>query len=161
MDSGSSSPGGEPRCRRRAVISRDIGEHCPSISRRGDRWLEDCHGGSEPAWIWFDGGTIDWQAAGSTTHVHMGSLESDHPPVSAHDVDYVTGAGMMLRSKMVRSVGLLPDDWFLYFEETAYNVLAKRRGWRTMINPRFACAISKGLRASSPRGTTSTTSSGN
>ena len=94
------------------------------------------HGGSEPSRIWFDGGTIDWQAAGSTHHVHMGSLESDHPPVSAHDVDYVTGAGMMLRSKMVRTVGLLPDDWFLYFEETAYNVLAQRRGWRTMINTR-------------------------
>ena len=90
----------------------------------------------------------------------MGSLESDHPPVSAHDVDYVTGAGMMLRSKMVRSVGLLPDDWFLYFEETAYNVLAQRRGWRTMINPRSRLRHFKRSTGELPRGTTSTTSSG-
>jgi len=42
----------------------------------------------------------------------------------------------LLRSRMLSDVGLIPEDWFLYFEETAYNLRAQRRGWRTMVDPR-------------------------
>jgi hypothetical protein len=94
------------------------------------------YGGVEPAKIWFDGGIIDWEASGSPSHLHMGHMEAVWPAGRAYDVDYVTGAGMLLRTKMVREIGLIPDEWFLYFEETEYNLRAQRAGWRTMVNPR-------------------------
>jgi GT2 family glycosyltransferase len=105
----------------------------PDAGILGSRIL---HGGSEPSRVWFDGGIIDWDAAGATTHLHMGALESEQESFGPYDVDYVTGAGMLLRSRMLADVGLIPEDWFLYFEETAFNVHARRRGWRTMVDPR-------------------------
>ena len=95
---------------------------------------------SDPTRIWFDGGIIDWHQSGATTHLNLGSLESEHAPTWPYDVDYVTGAGMLLRTRMIVDIGLIPEDWFLYFEETAYNVIAQRRGWRTMVDPRYASA---------------------
>ena len=94
------------------------------------------HGGSEPTRIWFDGGIIDWEQGGATSHLNMGDLESEHRLTGPYEVDYVTGAGMLLRSRMIDDVGLIPEDWFLYFEETTYNVLAQRSGWRTMVDTR-------------------------
>lgn len=94
------------------------------------------YGGSEPAKIWFDGGVIDWSAHGATTHLHIGALEADHPPGEPFDVDYVTGAGMLLRRRMLDAIGLIPHDWFLYFEETDYNITAQEAGWRTLVDPR-------------------------
>jgi hypothetical protein len=66
----------------------------------------------------------------------MGGLEVDYPARLPYDVDYVTGAGMLLRVAMIRQVGLIPEDWFLYFEETEYNLRARDAGWRIMVDPR-------------------------
>jgi len=105
----------------------------PNAGILGSRIL---YGGVQPSKIWFDGGTIDWTAAGATKHLRMGALESESPPIPAYDVDYVTGAGMLLSRRIIANIGLLPEEWFLYFEETDYNLRAQRAGWRTMVNPR-------------------------
>ena len=105
----------------------------PNAGIIGSRIL---YGGSSPAKIWFDGGLIDWNASGSTSHLHMGAVEANHPPSTAYDVHYVTGAGMLLRVAMLRQIGLIPEEWFLYFEETDFNLRAREAGWRTMVEPR-------------------------
>ena len=115
-----------------SILARTARLH-PDAGILGSRIV---HGGSEPPRIWFDGGVIDWQRAGATSHRNMGAFESEHAPSGPYEVDYVTGAGMLLRSRMIADVGLIPEDWFLYFEETTYNVLAQRRGWRTMVDSR-------------------------
>ena len=109
------------------------GHRHPDAGIVGSRIL---YGGSNPAKIWFDGGIIDWETSGSPSHLLMGALEADHAPGFPYDVDYVTGAGMLLRVAMMRHVGLIPEDWFLYFEETEYNLRVQEAGWRTMVDPR-------------------------
>lgn len=93
------------------------------------------HGGSDPARIWFDGGRFDAAGNGATGHVNDGRLEADTPPTGARDTDYVTGACLLLRADAVRHVGLLPEDYFLYFEETDYCRRLAGAGWRLVIDP--------------------------
>lgn len=93
------------------------------------------YGGSHPPRIWFNGGLIDWDRGGSPSHRHSGEpyLDGDQGPIV--DVDYVTGASMMVRATVFASIGLLPEDYFLYFEETDYNVRARRVGWEIIVQP--------------------------
>lgn len=53
------------------------------------------------------------------------------PPLAleAHPIDWVAGASMMVRRAVFEAVGLLDEEYFLYFEETDFCLRARRAGW--------------------------------
>ncbi len=52
-----------------------------------------------------------------------------------HEIDWVAGASMMVRRAVFDAVGLMDDDYFLYFEETDFCLASKRAGWRCWYVP--------------------------
>jgi GT2 family glycosyltransferase len=44
-------------------------------------------------------------------------------------VDWVTGAAMMIRKEVLSEVGLLDDGYFLYFDEVDFCFRARQAGW--------------------------------
>jgi N-acetylglucosaminyl-diphospho-decaprenol L-rhamnosyltransferase len=59
------------------------------------------------------------------------------PPLvqSAHRIDWVAGASMLVRRALVEEIGLLDEGYFLYFEETDYCLRAARAGWECWYVP--------------------------
>ncbi len=57
----------------------------------------------------------------------------------AHDwersVDWVVGACMLVRSETVRQVGGFDERFFMYAEETDWQLLMRRAGWEIMFTP--------------------------
>lgn len=47
----------------------------------------------------------------------------------ACQVDWLPGASMMIRREVFESVGLMDEEYFLYYEETDYCLQAKKAGW--------------------------------
>lgn len=43
--------------------------------------------------------------------------------------DWVAGASMMIRREVFESIGLLDEDYFMYFEEVDFCLRAKQSGW--------------------------------
>lgn len=86
--------------------------------------------------IWFDGGVVDATTWGNTSHLHNGAQVASTPPSAPRDVDYVTGAALLIAAPVIRAVGLLPEHYFLYFEETSYCRDVAAAGWRVLIEPR-------------------------
>jgi GT2 family glycosyltransferase len=83
-----------------------------------------------------DGGVVDPSRHGATSNRNAGRRVLDVPPSGPRDVDYVSGAALLLRRSMLESVGLLPEDYFLYFEETEYCRTVQCAGWRTVVDDR-------------------------
>jgi GT2 family glycosyltransferase len=52
------------------------------------------------------------------------------------DSDYVDGGCVMLRRAMIEEIGLLREDFFLYYEDTEYALRARDRGWQVRLCPR-------------------------
>ena len=50
-------------------------------------------------------------------------------------VDWVTGAAMMIRAEVFEDVGLLDDGYFLYFDEVDFCLRARRAGWTAYYVP--------------------------
>jgi N-acetylglucosaminyl-diphospho-decaprenol L-rhamnosyltransferase len=50
-------------------------------------------------------------------------------------VDWISGANFMIRSEVIDRVGLMDDQYFLYFEETDYCRRAQRFGWECWYVP--------------------------
>ena len=89
-----------------------------------------------PETVWFDGGVVDENNAGETRHMHQGREVAKVAGPVARDVDYVTGASLLTRRTVLETVGLLPEDYFLYFEETHWCRDVRRAGWRVMVEQR-------------------------
>lgn len=48
---------------------------------------------------------------------------------SPQPIDWVPGASMMIRREVFDSIGLMDEDYFLYYEETDFCLQAQRAGW--------------------------------
>jgi len=77
--------------------------------------------------IWFAGGKVNtW--TGITKHI--GIKEED---VGQYDqvkeVDYITGCSLFFRRDILETVGYMHEDYFLYYEETEWNIRVKQKGW--------------------------------
>jgi GT2 family glycosyltransferase len=50
--------------------------------------------------------------------------------IRSGQVDWVTGACMLVNSEMIAAIGGMDEDFFLYYEEVAFSRAAQQRGWR-------------------------------
>jgi GT2 family glycosyltransferase len=73
--------------------------------------------------VWSDGGTFN-KFTGSTHH-RIDDPDTEPP----RPVDYVVGAALMARAEVFEEVGLLDDDFFIYYEETEFCHRARQHGW--------------------------------
>ncbi len=53
-----------------------------------------------------------------------------------HCADWLAGASLMMKTALVEDIGLMDEDYFLYFEEVDYCLQARRRGWEIWYVPR-------------------------
>lgn len=92
-------------------------------------------GGSDPPTIQFAGGHIDWAGGVVAESIGRGKPLSTRPQRDPYVVDYVAGTSMLVRRRVFDEVGVLPERYFLYFEETDFQVTAARKGWKSVLNP--------------------------
>ncbi len=64
-----------------------------------------------------------------------GQRELYTDPALPREVDYVQGSFLMVRTEAVRSIGLLDERFFMYFEETDWCLRMKQEGGKVMYVP--------------------------
>ncbi len=87
---------------------------------------------SKPDVIWFSGGMVDWRTGTvwdptSEKTVH----QLDGIPL-LREVDYVAGSSLLIKTSVIREIGLMDPRYFVYYEDTEWCIRAKRRGYRVM-----------------------------
>jgi len=53
-----------------------------------------------------------------------------------HEVDWVTGAFMLIDRRVIYDAGLLDERYFMYYEDVDYCLKAKKRGWKVFYYPK-------------------------
>lgn len=77
----------------------------------------------------FAGGKINW-FAGWCRHDTQHSSEEKF-----RDVDFITGCSLLVRRNVVESIGLLDENFFLYFEDADWSIRARKAGFRLVVAP--------------------------
>ena len=88
----------------------------------------------KPQLIWAAGGgkIITWT---SGMH-HIGFDETDGPKYAVpFDCDYITGCLLLIKKEVIDTIGPMKEDYFLYYEETDWNLRAKQAGYRRIYSP--------------------------
>ena len=59
--------------------------------------------------------------------------------------DYITGACLLIKRKLIDKIGLMPEEYFLYFEDAEWCLRARRAGFscRVVKNARIGHKVSK------------------
>ena len=70
----------------------------------------------------------------------IGFGEEDHDQYdSAHPTPYAHGAAMLIKREAIDKVGLMPEDYFLYYEEIDWSMMFSRAGYEIWYDS--ACTI--------------------
>ncbi len=88
-----------------------------------------------PETIWFAGGKVDLEKGGLTHHTGKdcrdnGSYDTPGP------AGYITGCSVLVKKEMVEDIGLLDDNYFLYFEDVDWSLRAAQKGWKLFYEPK-------------------------
>ncbi len=54
------------------------------------------------------------------------------------ELDWVTGAFMLIRKSVIDEIGLMDEDYFMYTEDTDFCYRAKKAGWKIFFNPKWS-----------------------
>jgi GT2 family glycosyltransferase len=71
-------------------------------------------------------------------------LKADLDYSVMQEVDWLAGACMMIRRKVVESIGLFDEDYFLYAEDTDYCYRAREKGFRVFFFPGASATHERG-----------------
>lgn len=84
--------------------------------------------------IWYAGGKIDWR---NIIGSHIGVDEIDNGQFNKSiDVDFATGAAMLVKRGVFEKIGLFDQKYFLYLEDMDFCVRAKKAGFKIMYEPK-------------------------
>jgi GT2 family glycosyltransferase len=88
----------------------------------------------EPERIWFAGGKINWL---KNKGEHIGLDEIDKGQYDQiKEVGYLTGCALLVKREVVEKVGVLEDDYFLYYEDVDYSLRIKNTGYKVVYVPK-------------------------
>jgi len=108
----------------------DVAENDPRIGAVGSKIMYY----SEPERIWFAGGTINWH---KNKGEHIGLNEVDTGQYDEiREVGYLTGCALLIKREVVEKIGVLEDDYFLYYEDSDYSLRIQNAGYKTVYAPK-------------------------
>jgi hypothetical protein len=125
----------------------DVMEKDPTIGVTGPKIYYHDH----PKTLWSIAGGINWK---NGTSYMIGLNEEDRGQFgdTPQQADFITGCALLVRRAVWEKVGLLDDDFFIYYEETEWCVRAGRAGYKLVYVPQAVLwhKISIEARAVSP-----------
>ena len=52
-----------------------------------------------------------------------------------YEVDYISGACLLIKKEIIDKIGLMPEEYFLYYEDTDWNFQAKKVDYKSVLIP--------------------------
>jgi GT2 family glycosyltransferase len=76
--------------------------------------------------VWFSGGRMDWWGMKAINR-------KDIQTKNYFNTDFITGCAMLIRAAVFQKVGLLDEDYFLYYEDADFSLKSKKAGFQNMV----------------------------
>lgn len=87
--------------------------------------------------IWFGGGKLNWLKTRGA-HVDYEKIETLNPKpynLKPRDSDYITGCCLLIKREVINKIGLMPEEYFLYYEDVDWCLKAHKAGYRIAYVP--------------------------
>lgn len=118
-----------------AIQDQTIGAISPKIYfSPGSEYHLDSYTKDERGKVfWYAGGLIDWA---NVYGYHRGVDEVDHGQFDqVEPTTFVTGCCLITRKDVLKKVGLLDKNYFLYWEDTDWSIRCQKAGFKLYYDP--------------------------
>lgn len=88
---------------------------------------------SRPNVIWYAGGELD-PRDGHSMHVGEGLTDQGQFDTPG-ETGYITGCSLLVRREVIETIGEMPEQYFVYWEEVDWNASAHEAGYKTLYVP--------------------------
>ncbi len=83
--------------------------------------------------LWYAGGKIDWN---NIYGKNIGVDEVDKGQFDkTKEIDFATGACFLIKSEVLKQVGMFDEKYFMYLEDADLGQRLKKRGWKIIYEP--------------------------
>jgi GT2 family glycosyltransferase len=108
-------------------------------------------GQNHPSQTWALGSCVNWRTA-TVNRLHIGEDVAHWRCCEPIEVEIASGAAMLIKRAVFEQVGLLDEDFFLYYEETDWCLHVKQAGFHILAVPEAIVwhAVSATLGETSP-----------
>jgi GT2 family glycosyltransferase len=89
---------------------------------------------AEPKRIWYAGGVVKY-GRGSCDHIGKDQLDQDGKFSRIEDTGFISGCASLVKSTVVREIGLLDEKLFIYWEDNDFCMRARNAGYRCVFVP--------------------------
>jgi GT2 family glycosyltransferase len=86
-----------------------------------------------PQKIWYAGAY--WTADGGNISYRGYDQEDAGLYDEPCEVDFITGCSMLAKAALIRQIGLMPEEFFLYWEDSSWSRTAVEHGWKLYYEP--------------------------
>ena len=76
--------------------------------------------------VWFSGGKVNWLTMRTN---HSQAVKT----VDFYETDVISGCAMLVKAEVFKKIGLLDEDFFLYWEDADFSVRARRAGFKNLV----------------------------
>lgn len=93
----------------------------------------------EPDKIWFLGGRFSWlKTRWLKGRGHLGyDIEiPDSFRQKPQKVDFITGCACLVKQEVIKKIGCLAEEYFLYYEDVDWSLRARKAGYQCMVAPK-------------------------
>ncbi len=84
--------------------------------------------------VWYAGGNINWKT-GDTNHIGVGKTDSNLYNKKMY-TEFASGCCILVNKEIIENVGLLSEDYFMYYEDTDYCARIKKNGYKILYEPK-------------------------
>lgn len=88
---------------------------------------------NEPNRIWFGGGKFTWLGGGR--HLQYEEMDRSPDEKKTKETEYMTGCALLVKSEVVKKIGLLEESFFMYYEDTDWSLRARKAGYKILYVP--------------------------
>lgn len=83
--------------------------------------------------IWFGGGYFDWLSG--SRHLEFNKIDDKPSDETIKEINFMTGCCLLVRRETVEKIGLMNEDFFLYYEDVEWSIRAKKFGYKIIYAP--------------------------
>ena len=86
--------------------------------------------------VWSAGANIDLSGGVNVNHMASGEFYYEYHDKEPYEVDYVAGSCILVNADIFDKVGYIPEEYFLYYEETDWCLNSSFNGYQPLIQPK-------------------------
>lgn len=80
--------------------------------------------------IWFGGGYFTWLGGGQ--HMEFDKIDDKPLDDKIKEVDFMTGCCFLVKREVIEKIGLMNENFFLYYEDTEWSLRARKNGYKVI-----------------------------